>query len=107
MADDSTLVSLARTLELIMTVQDLASTNKTLRANFREREVTILGLVRDLVSVSIGSYFNFWERICLCHLDADSISTPQSKCREVTLNIVQNLPASLIDHETLQKVSPH
>ena len=52
--DDTTLVVLARTLRLITTIQDLALTTKTLRADWEERQISILTLVRDLVAEKSG-----------------------------------------------------
>lgn len=54
--DDSTLVVLARTLRLIITIQDLASTNKSLRADWQERRITTLTLVRDLIAERSGTF---------------------------------------------------
>ena len=36
--------------------------------------------------------------------DSKGISLPRSICRELVLSIVQDLPSSLVDHETLPKV---
>jgi hypothetical protein len=60
-ADDTTLVALARTLRLIITIQDLALTTKTLRADWEKRQVSILTLVRDLVAERSGmSHLLVW-----------------------------------------------
>ncbi|KAF5380135.1 hypothetical protein D9615_006188 [Tricholomella constricta] len=90
MTDDSTLVTLARTLRLIILIQDLASTNKSLRADWQERKMPILTLVRDLATVSIGD------------LEA---SVPRSTCRVLVLSIVRDLPISLIDQDTFSKMA--
>ncbi|KAF8650294.1 hypothetical protein AX16_005322 [Volvariella volvacea WC 439] len=84
--DDSTLVGLARALKLVITVQDLVTTNKALRATWDERKMPILTMVRDLAMV---------------RPDDAKISLPRSTCRELILKIAQNLPESLIDHKTL------
>lgn len=55
MTDDSTLTVLARSLKLIILIQDLVSTNKSLRADWEERKMPILTLVRDLATVSLGT----------------------------------------------------
>jgi hypothetical protein len=52
--DDTTLVTLARTLRLIVAIQDLALSTKTLRADWEERQISILTLVRDLVTEKSG-----------------------------------------------------
>ncbi|EJD05481.1 uncharacterized protein FOMMEDRAFT_103536 [Fomitiporia mediterranea MF3/22] len=86
--DTSSLVALTRTLKLILIIQDLCGSNKSLRAAWQEREMQILSLVRNIVQHASGS----------------SASIPRSICWEMALKIVQNLPLSLIDHETLPKM---
>ncbi|KAF9003444.1 hypothetical protein BDQ17DRAFT_1425395 [Cyathus striatus] len=87
--EDSNLVILSRSLKLILTIQDICSTNKSLRANWRERETTILMAVRELASAKLGNV---------------GVSLPRSICRELLLDIVQDIPASLVDHETFSKM---
>ncbi|GLB39355.1 putative ring finger [Lyophyllum shimeji] len=87
--DDTTLVTLARTLRLIILIQDLVLTNKALRASWQERRMPILTMVRDLATVS---------------LDDLEVSVPRSTCRGLVLSIIQDLPPSLIDHETFSKM---
>ncbi|KAJ7512370.1 hypothetical protein B0H11DRAFT_479514 [Mycena galericulata] len=89
LTDDETLVTLARTLRLIILIQDLASTNKTLRASWEERQIQVLTMVRDLAAGQ---------------LDDVAASAPRSTCRELVLSIVQDLPTSLITEETLPKM---
>ncbi|KAG7097872.1 hypothetical protein E1B28_005184 [Marasmius oreades] len=89
MSNASTLVTLARTLNLITLIQDLASTNKALRVEWRERESSILTAVRDFAA---------------SQLDSQAPSAPASACRELILSIVQNLPSNLVDHESLPKM---
>ncbi|KAJ7150874.1 hypothetical protein C8R43DRAFT_887120 [Mycena crocata] len=89
LTDDETLVTLARTLRLITLIQDLALTNKTLRADWEGRQMEILTMVRDLAAGQ---------------LDGSAASTPRSTCRELVLSIVQDLPASLITEDTLPKM---
>ncbi|GBE89079.1 hypothetical protein SCP_1500820 [Sparassis crispa] len=86
--EPSTLVTLSRSLRLFIAIQDLVSTNKALRAVWEDRRTTCLTLVRDLVATK---------------LDADRSSFPLSICRELALQIVQDLPTSLIDETTLPK----
>ena len=109
-SDDSTLVGLARTLRLIISVQDLASMNKALRADWQARQMPILMLVRDLATAKLGTtrcvialtaMFTYTYII----LDTTGVSVPRSVCRELVLSIVQGLPPSLIDQDTLSKVS--
>ena len=54
--DDAALPALARTLRLIVAVRDLATTAKSLRADWQEREKGILALVRDMASKRVGEY---------------------------------------------------
>ncbi|KAI0075975.1 hypothetical protein K474DRAFT_1645833 [Panus rudis PR-1116 ss-1] len=87
--ETASLPTLARTLKLLLTVQDLAGTNKSLRAVWQERQTAILTLVRDLVQAKSVK---------------DVSSGPLSVCRELAMSIVQDLPASLIDHDTFPKM---
>ncbi|KAG5352362.1 hypothetical protein C0989_002683 [Termitomyces sp. Mn162] len=89
LADDATLVSLARTLRLVMLIQDLSLTNKSLRYNWEERKMPILTMVRNLATVS---------------LDDLEPSIPRSTCRGLLLSIVKDLPPSLIDEGTFSKM---
>ncbi|EIW55564.1 ubiquitin-protein ligase RKR1 [Trametes versicolor FP-101664 SS1] len=87
--DPSTLVTLSRTLRLFIIIEDLVSTNKALRAIWEERRAANLTLIRDLVSTK---------------LEIEAVSTPLSVCRELALQIVQDLPSSLLTRETLPKM---
>ncbi|KAI0336704.1 hypothetical protein GY45DRAFT_1377084 [Cubamyces sp. BRFM 1775] len=88
--DSSTYVTLSRTLKLFMIIEDLVSTNKSLRSVWEERRTANLTLIRDLVSTK---------------LDAETASsTPLSVCRELALQIVQDLPSTLIGRDTLSKM---
>ncbi|KAJ3553232.1 hypothetical protein NM688_g3725 [Phlebia brevispora] len=84
-----TLPVLARTLKLLITVQDLVTTNKALRAVWDERKVVNLTLVRDLVAK---------------RLESTSGNVPLSICRELGLTIVQDLPSTLLDKDSLSKM---
>lgn len=61
--DDSTLVALSRALRLISTIVDLASTNKSLRADWEQRRITILTMVRDLAMVKLGEDTILFKRL--------------------------------------------
>ncbi|KAF7310730.1 Delta-9 fatty acid desaturase protein [Mycena chlorophos] len=89
LSDDQGLVVLARTLQLILLIQDLARTNKSLRATWEERYLPMLTLVRDLAA----------EKLDVAK------TLPRSTCRELVLSIVQDIPASLITEETLPKMA--
>ncbi|KAG6818998.1 hypothetical protein H0H93_016518, partial [Arthromyces matolae] len=89
LADDATLVTLARTLRLILLIQDLTSTNKSLRTQWEERKISILTFVRDLAAVP---------------LDNVEPSIPRSTCRGLLLSLVQDLPSTLINHDTFSKM---
>ncbi|PIL27721.1 hypothetical protein GSI_10874 [Ganoderma sinense ZZ0214-1] len=87
--DPSTYVSLSRTLQLFLVIEDFASSNKTLKAVWDERRSANLTLIRDIISLK---------------LDDAKFSTPLSHCRELALQIVQDLPTSLLTRETLPKM---
>ncbi|PFH48098.1 hypothetical protein AMATHDRAFT_66268, partial [Amanita thiersii Skay4041] len=87
--DNISLVSLARALRLIIVVQDLVLTNKSLAEDWNSRKTSILTMVRDMATVE---------------LDTTAASVPRSICRELVLTIVQDLPKSLIDQDTLPKM---
>ncbi|KAF8899801.1 hypothetical protein CPB84DRAFT_1780009 [Gymnopilus junonius] len=89
--EGSRLSGLARALRLVMVLEDLAKRNKSLRAEWDERRVGILTMIRDLKVIGSDS-------------GESSSSIPRSACRELALSIVQHLPSSLIDHDTLSKV---
>ncbi|TFY57346.1 hypothetical protein EVG20_g8587, partial [Dentipellis fragilis] len=89
--EDDDLTIIWRTVQVIQAVQDLVAYNKPLRATWQERQTAILTLLRDLVASEITSVLQW--------------SKPRSVCREAALSIVQNLPPSLMDHETLSKMS--
>ncbi|KAK7439775.1 hypothetical protein VKT23_017349 [Stygiomarasmius scandens] len=89
LVDNDTLVTLARTLRLVILIRDLASTNKELRVDWVERETAVLTLVRNFAT---------------SQLESKQPSAPISACRELILSIVQDLPSGLIDHETLPKM---
>ncbi|KAI0084737.1 hypothetical protein BDY19DRAFT_969852 [Irpex rosettiformis] len=87
--EESTLPLLSRTLKLIIAIEDLTSTNKSLRSGWDERRSAILTMVRDLIAKKPNNI---------------SMSTPLSVCRELALTIVQDLPQSLIGNDTLSKM---
>ncbi|KAI0711424.1 hypothetical protein C8Q76DRAFT_677774 [Earliella scabrosa] len=87
--DSSTYVTLYRTLQLLLLIEEYAATNKTLKAAWEERKSADLTLIRDLISLK---------------LDDQKPSAPLSACRELALQIVQDLPSSLLTRETLPKM---
>ncbi|KAH9035965.1 hypothetical protein EDB84DRAFT_1659282 [Lactarius hengduanensis] len=88
--DDTTLTTLWRTIRLIQVIQDQVLYNKALRADWKQRETTVLSLLRDIVASEPRSI---------------PPSTPRAVCREAALSIVQSLPSSLMDHTTLPKAT--
>ncbi|KAI0341369.1 hypothetical protein BDW22DRAFT_1358876 [Trametopsis cervina] len=87
--EETTLPLLSRTLRLVIVIEDLTSTNKSMRSTWDERRSTVLTMIRDLVSKKS---------------DNNIMSTPLSVCRELALTIVQHLPQSLIGNDTLSKM---
>lgn len=65
-------------------------------------------LVRDLVATKLGEPFLPGDiGLLFMHSfpEIERASTPLSICRELAISILQNLPESLMDQDTLQKVS--
>ncbi|KAI0316069.1 hypothetical protein OF83DRAFT_1284410 [Amylostereum chailletii] len=87
--DDETLTVLWRTIRLIEMVHDIATTNKTLQAQWQERRSSILLLARDLIAQEPKTTV---------------YSGPRTACREAVLGLIQNIPSSLMDQETLSKM---
>ncbi|KAK2461029.1 hypothetical protein APHAL10511_006970 [Amanita phalloides] len=87
--DDMMLTVLARSLRLVLAIEDLASTNTSFSENWEPRKKKILRTVRDMVMVK---------------LDETGISVPRSICRELILTVIQNLPSSLMDVDILPKM---
>ncbi|KIJ37270.1 hypothetical protein M422DRAFT_33818 [Sphaerobolus stellatus SS14] len=83
--DLDTLVLLSRTLRLVSVIMDLAKTNKYLRELWGDRSKNVLTLVRDLVATPAPR----------------STSIPRSICREQALSIIEGLPGTLMDENTL------
>ncbi|KAH7921570.1 hypothetical protein BV22DRAFT_1096259 [Leucogyrophana mollusca] len=88
-SEDATLTALGRSLRLVLLIDDLVLTNKSLRASWEERRLSILTLVRNLVSADTGN---------------TEASSPRSLCRELALSIIQELPKSLMDEQTLPQM---
>ncbi|KAF8875235.1 hypothetical protein BD779DRAFT_1613454 [Infundibulicybe gibba] len=88
-SDDDSLVVLARSLKLLLTIKDLVTTNKSLRAAWQERSSAILTFVRDMATVQ---------------LEIEMASAPRSICCELVLLVIQDLPAVLIDQDTMPKM---
>ncbi|KAH9005649.1 hypothetical protein EDB86DRAFT_3177955 [Lactarius hatsudake] len=74
--DDTTLTTLWRTIRLIQVIQDQALYNKALRADWKQRETTVLSLLRDIVASEPR---------------AVPASTPRTVCREAALSIMSHL----------------
>ncbi|KAG8216452.1 hypothetical protein J3R82DRAFT_6559 [Butyriboletus roseoflavus] len=84
--DSATLTTFGRTLRLVIAIDDLALTNKPLRANWDERKATVLGLVRDVVTVNT---------IVMPY------SEPRTLCRELALSVIQDMPSTMMSEKTL------
>jgi hypothetical protein len=106
--DDTTLTILWRTIRLIQVIQDQVLYNKALRADWKNRETTVLTLLRDIVatepSMSKRSFIHTSLHVTPISGSAPT-SIPRAVCREAALSIMQNLPSSLTDHTTLSKAS--
>ena len=77
---------------MVILIEDLCITNKGLRGQWEPRKSNILSSVRDLAGAKMEEQ------------NSSSVSLPRSVCQELLLEIVQSLPASLLNHETLGKV---
>ncbi|KAF9477335.1 hypothetical protein BDN70DRAFT_881303 [Pholiota conissans] len=88
--ESASLVALARALRLLTVLEDLTKRNKALLAEWTERRIPILTIVRDLT--------------VLGNDPTVLLSVPRSACRQLVLSIVQHLPSSLIDENTLPKM---
>ena len=103
--EPSTYVTLSRTLQLFLIIEDFAASNKALKAVWEERRSANLALIRDIVSLKLGTYPH-----STCQMSSDAFvdhtqsSTPLSICRELALQIVRDLPTSLLTRETLPKM---
>ena len=100
-----TLTALARALKLVIVIQDLSSTNKTFLESWGPRRTHILKTVRDMAVVKLGMLFYCSLECELIVVDAAGTSVPRSICRELILTVLQDLPSSLMEVETLPKVS--
>ncbi|KAF8970121.1 hypothetical protein BDZ97DRAFT_1792056 [Flammula alnicola] len=89
-SEGSGLVALARALRLVAVLEELAKRNKALMAEWGERRMGILTIIRDLSVLGNDSQ--------------ELSSVPRSVCRELVLSVVQHLPSSLIDQDTLPKM---
>jgi hypothetical protein len=87
-------------------IQDQALYNKALRADWKQRETTVLTLLRDIVALEPSMYSSVRAYVDLTIvLESAPASTPRAVCREAALSIMRNLPSSLVDHTTLSKAS--
>ena len=107
--DPDSLVLLSRTLRLVNVVMTLAETNKYLRELWGEHSKTVLTMIRDLLATPARTFSN---NLSLCGfqlkrmiLIARSTSVPRSICREQALSIIESLPGTLMDENTLSTVS--
>ena len=101
-----TLAVLWRTSRLVQVIQDQVLYSKVLRAEWKQRETTILTHLRDIVAPQPSTCVS--NPMSLHYTPStESVlqSTPRAVCLETALSIVHNLPPSLIDHTTLSKVS--
>ena len=106
------LIALTRALRLVLVLEELATRNKSLMAEWEGRRMGVLVVIRDLSVLGLGTlnfdsflYNNILMMLCFRLSDsADVSSVPRSTCRELVLSIVQHLPSSLIDQDTLSKV---
>lgn len=53
LGDNSTLVTLFRSLKVVLALEDLVTTNRALRAVWEERKTKILTLIRDIVATPL------------------------------------------------------
>lgn len=60
MEEPSTMVTLVRSLETILKIIDLTTTNRALRANWEVRQAKILTLVRDIVTAESSEYHSMF-----------------------------------------------
>lgn len=106
--DAGTLTILSRTLRLVLVVEDLCQSNKSLRADWDGRRMGVLKSIRDLATVKLGEWFCHTSvPLSLIHtndIDSSMNSKPVSVCRELALTIAKSLPDSLLDHVSLSKV---
>ena len=54
LTDAGALTTVARTLKLVALIEDLASSNKSLRTDWEERRQNVFSLVRDMASIKLG-----------------------------------------------------
>ncbi|KAF8434511.1 hypothetical protein L210DRAFT_3763021 [Boletus edulis BED1] len=84
--DSATLTTLGRTLRLVIAIDDLALTNKPLRAKWDERKTTVLGLIKDMIAVNTVTM---------------PYSEPRTLCRQLALSVIQDMPSEMMNEKTL------
>ncbi|KAL4073539.1 hypothetical protein J3A83DRAFT_4370818 [Scleroderma citrinum] len=84
--ESDTLATLGRTLQLVIVIEDLVATNKSLREGWESRRQAILNLIRNLVTVDTSEM---------------PYSDPRALCRELAVSIIQDVPFSMMDEKTL------
>ena len=110
---DEDLVALARALRLVLVLEDLVTRNKSLMAEWEERRMSVLVIIRDLSVLGLGMlilifFVTLFEHCAFSISDSADVSfAPRSACRELVLSVLQHLPSSLIDQDTLPKVRIH
>jgi stearoyl-CoA desaturase (delta-9 desaturase) len=64
--DDGTLVTLARSLRLVIIMEDLVKTNKPLKLEWESRRKNVLQLIRDIALVKLGRIYLSSVHLSLC-----------------------------------------
>ncbi|KAJ3872691.1 hypothetical protein F5051DRAFT_148142 [Lentinula edodes] len=99
------LITLARTIRLVGHIQDLAATNRSLRAEWSERKGGIMKGIRSMILLDRDAAE---EEIEASKRESDGRvksldgprSAPESVCRELVLELVANhLPDELMDYQ--------
>ena len=87
-------------------MQDLSKTNKSLRTDWKERELAILKLVRNFVQSAESKESSSNDKLegVATRRSKLAYSVPRQICWETAFSIVHDLPQSLVDHATLPKV---
>ncbi|KAL0957941.1 hypothetical protein HGRIS_000122 [Hohenbuehelia grisea] len=84
--DQTTLTTMARTLRLVQSIEDLSSTNKALRSHWVERRSPVLTALKAYAQTKI---------------DPENRAVPTSLCLELVLALLEDAPSSFFDEMTL------
>ncbi|PPQ64462.1 hypothetical protein CVT24_008472 [Panaeolus cyanescens] len=84
--ESQNLVALSGVLRLVIVMEELTKRNQTLMDEWTTHRNNVLAIIRDMTTSNSTS---------------KSASAPRSACLELMLEIIQNLPKSLIDENTL------